>query len=83
VKLEEYLERWFQDECLEVGLYLAMAKKADEEGCPEIAALFRKIARDEARHAAIAIELAGKVVSTKENLERMIEGEGKKPLKSG
>ncbi len=77
LELKEYLERWFQGETMEVGLYLAMAKRAEEEGYPEVAALFRKIAWDEASHAAIAAELAGKVGSTKENLEKMIEGEGK------
>lgn len=74
-KLEEYLESWIRGETYEVGLYLAMAKQAEREGYPEIAAVLRKIAMEEADHAAEAILLAGKVGKTKENLEKMLAGE--------
>lgn len=72
---EEYLEDWFNDETEEVGIYLAMARQAEREGYPEIARQFRENAWEEAEHAAIAAEIAGKVGSTKENLERMVSGE--------
>ncbi len=75
MKLEEYLEEWFADETEEVGLYMAMARKAEEEGYPEIARQFRENAIAEAEHAGIAAELGGKIGNTKENLEKMIGGE--------
>lgn len=72
---EEFLEEWFADETEEVGLYMAMARQAEREGYPEIARQFRENAMAEAEHAGIAAELAGKVGSTKENLEKMTQGE--------
>lgn len=74
-KLEEYLESWIKGETREVGLYLAMAKQAEKEGYPEIADAFRRIALEEAEHAAIAVELGKGIGSTKENLEKMLAGE--------
>lgn len=59
----------------EVGLYLAFAKKAEEEGYPEVAATFIKIALEEGYHAAEIAALQGKVKSTKENLAWRVEAE--------
>lgn len=59
----------------EVGLYLAFAKKAEEEGYPEVAAAFIKIALEEGYHAAEIAALQGKVKSTKENLAWRVEAE--------
>jgi len=75
MKLEEYIETWIKGESSEVALYLAMARQAEREGYPEIASALRKIAFEEAEHAAIAIELAKKVGTTKENLKKMLAGE--------
>lgn len=75
MNFEEYLEDWFGDETEEVGLYMAMARQAEREGYPKIAKQFRENAMAEAEHAGIAAELAGKVGTTKENLEKMTEGE--------
>ena len=75
MELEEYLEEWFEDETEEAGLYMAMARQAENEGYPEIARQFRETAIQEAEHAGIAAELAGKVGTTKENLEKMTSGE--------
>ncbi len=75
MNFEEYLEDWFSDETEEVGLYMAMARQAEREGYPKIADQFRENAMAEAKHAGIAAELAGKVGTTKENLEKMTEGE--------
>jgi len=74
-KLEEYLDSWVRGETSEVGLYLAMAKQAEREGYPEIASVLRKIAMEEAEHAAEALLLAKKVGTTRENLEKMLAGE--------
>ncbi|MCJ7450306.1 MAG: rubrerythrin family protein [Candidatus Nanohaloarchaeota archaeon QJJ-9] len=75
MELDEYLEEWFEDETEEAGLYMAMARQAEREGYPGIARQFRETAIQEAEHAGIAAELAGKIGSTKENLEKMIGGE--------
>lgn len=67
----------FEGECTEVGMYLAMSRVADREGYPEIAEAYKRIAFEEAEHAAKFAELLGEVVSssTKENLEKRVEAE--------
>jgi len=67
----------FEGECSEVGMYLAMARVADREGYPEIAAFYEKAAYEEAEHAAKFAELLGEVVtdSTKKNLELRLAAE--------
>lgn len=67
----------FNGECCEVGMYLAMARQADREGYPEVAAAFKKYAYEEADHASRFAELLGEVVtkSTKKNLEMRAEAE--------
>jgi len=59
----------------EVGMYLAFSKKADEEGYPEVAQAFAKLAMEEAWHAADVYRLQGKVKSTKENVKWRAEAE--------
>lgn len=73
--IKDYLDEWFQDETEEVGLYLAMARKAEKEGYPEIARQFTENAWEEAEHAAINAELADRIGSTEENLKKMMKGE--------
>ncbi|HHX54493.1 MAG TPA: NADH peroxidase [Clostridiales bacterium] len=67
----EGLRANFVGECTEVGMYIAMARQADREGYPEIAAAFTKYAFEEADHASRFAELLGEVVyaDTKKNLE--------------
>jgi len=67
----------FNGECSEVGMYLAMARAADREGYPEIAAAFTKYAFEEAEHAAKFAELLGEVVTpdTKKNLQMRADAE--------
>lgn len=50
-KTEENLKHGFIGESMANRRYLYFAKKADEEGYPEIAALFRSIAEGETAHA--------------------------------
>ncbi len=70
------LKAHFAGECSEVGQYLAMARQADREGYPEIAAAFRQYAYEEAEHAAKFAELLGEVVwDTKTNLKKRMEAE--------
>jgi rubrerythrin len=67
----------FTGECTEVGMYLAMSRQADREGYPEVAEAYKRIAFEEAEHAAKFAELLGEVVfpSTKKNLELRVDAE--------
>lgn len=67
----------FSGECSEVGMYLAMSRQADREGFPEIAEAYKRIAFEEAEHAAKFAELLGEVVfpDTKKNLELRVAAE--------
>ncbi|KMT23113.1 NADH peroxidase [Clostridium cylindrosporum] len=83
----EGLKANFMGECTEVGMYLAMSRQADREGFPEIAEAYKRIAWEEAEHAAKFAELLGEVVttSTKKNLQLRVDAEhgacqGKKDL---
>jgi len=83
----EGLKNNFMGECTEVGMYLAMSRQADREGFPEIAEAYKRIAFEEAEHAAKFAELLGEVVAadTKTNLKVRVEAEhgacqGKKNL---
>ena len=73
----EDLRANFNGECMEVGMYLAMARVAHREGYPEIGLYYEKAAFEEAEHAAKFAELLGEVVtnSTKKNLELRVEAE--------
>lgn len=77
LKTSEHLEMNFKGETSEVGLYLAMAKRAEEEGYPEIALYLKHIALEEANHAAEVAEIMGLIKDTKSNLEKMLAGETK------
>ena len=83
----EALKANFTGECTEVGMYLAMSRQADREGYPEVAEAYKRIAFEEAEHAAKFAELLGEVVAadTKANLQVRIDAEhgacqGKKDL---
>lgn len=85
----EGLKANFMGECTEVGMYLAMSRQADREGYPEIAEAYRRIAFEEADHAAKFAELLGEVVApdTRTNLQMRVDAEhgackGKKDLAS-
>ena len=79
-EVTEGLKAHFTGECTEVGMYLAMSRQADREGYPEVAEAYKRIAYEEAEHAAKFAELLGKTIdlvtdSTKENLKRRVEAE--------
>jgi len=73
----EGLRQNFEGECKEVGMYLAMSRQADREGFPEVAEAYKRIAFEEAEHAAKFAELLGEVVdeSTKKNLQLRVAAE--------
>ena len=56
--------------------YLAFAKKADEEGFPNVARLFRAAAEAETVHAHNHLKVLDGVQKTADNLKAAIEGEG-------
>ena len=71
----------FNGECTEVGMYLAMSRQADREGYPEVAEAYKRIAFEEAEHAAKFAELLGSDLesnmtdSTKKNLAWRVDCE--------
>lgn len=64
-------------ECTEVGMYLAMSRQADRDGYPEVAEAYKRIAFEEAEHAAKFAEMLGEVVfaDTKKNLQLRVDAE--------
>ena len=83
----EGLRANFIGECTEVGMYIAMSRQADREGFPEVAEAYKRIAWEEAEHAAKFAEILGEVVvaDTKANLQARVDAEhgacqGKKDL---
>jgi rubrerythrin len=56
--------------------YLAFAKKADKDGMPQVAKLFRAAAAAETVHAHAHLRVLGGVKSTAENVQAAIDGEG-------
>jgi len=73
----EGLRQNFMGECTEVGMYLAMSRQAEREGYPEVAEAYKRIAFEEAEHAAKFAELLGEVLvaDTKKNLEMRVAAE--------
>ncbi len=55
--------------------YLAFAKKAEREGYPQVARLFRAAAEAETVHAHSHLRTLGEIRSTAENLKAAISGE--------
>ena len=76
-EIKQGLRENFNGECSEVGMYLAMSRVADREGYPEVGEAYKRIAYEEAEHAAKFAELLGEVVAadTKENLRVRVEAE--------
>lgn len=73
----EGLREHYRIECHEVGAYLAMARRADSQGYPEIANTFQRMAHEEAGHAARLAELLGEALSesTEKNVEARVQAE--------
>ncbi|PKM80297.1 MAG: rubrerythrin [Firmicutes bacterium HGW-Firmicutes-14] len=72
---ENNLKAAFAGESQANSKYLAFAQKADEEGYPGVAKLFRAAAEAETVHAISELKALGAVKSTAENLKAAIEGE--------
>jgi rubrerythrin len=69
------MEKTFDSESNDIALYLAMSRKAEDEGQTEIAAYLFNVAMDEATHAAQFASLLGRVKDTKTNLLNMLGAE--------
>ncbi|MBN2387188.1 MAG: rubrerythrin family protein [Anaerolineales bacterium] len=74
-KTSENLKTAFAGESQANHKYLAFAKKADEDGYPQIAKLFRAAAHAETIHAHNHLKALGGILSTAENLQAGVEGE--------
>jgi rubrerythrin len=75
MKTEKNLQDAFAGESQANRLYLAFAKKAEADGLPMIAKLFRAAAEAETVHAHAHLRVQGKVKSTEENLAAAAAGE--------
>jgi rubrerythrin len=75
VKTDENLKAAFAGESQANRMYLAFAKKANEEGLPQIAKLFRAAAQAETVHALNHLNVMGQVKSTADNLSTAVSGE--------
>jgi len=74
-KSEEYLNEAFAGESQANRKYLAYAAKADQEGYPQVARLFRAAAEAETVHAHNHLRALKAIGSTQENLKDAIKGE--------
>ncbi|MGE5533604.1 MAG: rubrerythrin family protein [Bacillota bacterium] len=74
-KTDENLKAAFAGESQANRMYLAFAKKADEEGLTQIAKLFRAAAEAETVHAHNHLRVMGQVKSTLDNLGTAVSGE--------
>ena len=72
----ENLEEAFAGESQANRKYLAFAKKADAEGYPQIAKLFRAAADAETVHAHAHLRVLGGIKTTAENVQAAVQGEG-------
>ncbi len=73
---QENLQDAFAGESQANRKYLAFAKKAEADGYPQVAKLFRAAAAAETVHAHAHLRAMGGIKSTTENLEEAVEGEG-------
>ncbi len=74
-KTTECLQEAFAGESQANRQYLAFAEKADREGFPQIARMFRAAAAAETVHAHAHLRAMDGVKSTRENLKSAIDGE--------
>jgi rubrerythrin len=74
-KTLENLKDAFAGESQASRRYLAFAKKADEEGFPQVAKLFRAASAAESIHALNHLKAMAGINSTAENLQAAIQGE--------
>lgn len=74
-KTEENLKTAFAGESQANRKYLAFAKRAEQEGFPQIGRLFRAVAEAETIHAHAHLRVLKGINKTVENIKAAIEGE--------
>jgi len=74
-KTDENLKSAFSGESQANRRYTAFARKADEDGLPQVAKLFRAAAEAETVHALNHLRIMGEVKATAANLEAAVSGE--------
>ncbi|OGQ00958.1 MAG: rubrerythrin [Deltaproteobacteria bacterium RBG_19FT_COMBO_46_12] len=74
-KTEQFLKEAFAGESQANRKYLAFAAKADQEGFPQVARLFRAAAEAETVHAHSHLRALNGIHNTRENLQEAISGE--------
>src|SRR4030042_1774923 len=74
-KTENNLKEAFAGESQANRRYLAFAKKAEEDGFPQVAKLFRAAAEAETVHAHNHLRVLKGIKTTKENIQEAINGE--------
>ncbi|MFW5923948.1 MAG: rubrerythrin family protein, partial [Planctomycetota bacterium] len=74
-KTEKDLKEAFAGESQANRKYTAFARKAEDDGLPQVARLFRAAARAETVHALNHLDVMGGVNETLDNLKEASEGE--------
>ncbi len=74
-KSEQHLRDAFAGESQANRKYLAFAKKADKEGYPQVAKLFRAAGAAETVHAHAHLKALGEIGNTADNLKVAVAGE--------
>lgn len=75
-EVEKEVKNNFMGETQEVGMYLAMSRQASRDGYGELAEVFKRLAWEEAEHAARFAEMNGVIGDDlKANIEMMLAGE--------
>lgn len=74
-KTDEDLKEAFAGESQANRMYTAFARKADAEGFPQVAKLFRAAAEAETVHALNHLQVMDKVKTTADNLGTAVSGE--------
>ncbi len=73
---QENLQNAFAGESQANRKYLAFAKKAEADGYPQVARLFRAAADAETVHAHAHLRVMGGIKDTADNLQEAVDGEG-------
>jgi rubrerythrin len=74
-KSEQHLRDAFAGESQANRKYLAFAKKAEKEGYPQVAKLFRAAGAAETVHAHAHLRALGEIGNTSDNLKVAVDGE--------
>ena len=80
-KTADNLKEAFAGESQASTRYLAFARKADQEGQPQVARLFRAAALAETFHARNHLDVMEGIKSTQDNLKEAVSGENMEHIK--